>query len=88
MLCNVVLLEGVFFCAKLRLLTQFQIRNGHGLGVVVATARGTEFGSIWGMMKDVESKKTPLQLKMEQLGKQLSLLSVSQHVCDRSASFS
>lgn len=51
-------------------------RNGNGMGCVVGTGGNTEFGRIWTMMKDVEDKKTPLQLKMEQLGKHLSILSV------------
>jgi Ca2+-transporting ATPase len=53
-----------------------QRSGGHGLGVVVGTGKETEFGAIWAMMKDVETTKTPLQVKMEQLGKQLSVLSV------------
>lgn len=52
------------------------VRAGHGIGVVVATGKNTEFGVIWTMMKDVQVQKTPLQLKMEHLGKQLSFISV------------
>lgn len=44
---------------------------------MVGTGKNTEFGMIWTMMKDVDVKKTPLQLKMEQLGKHLSIMSVS-----------
>ena len=51
------------------------VRAGHGRGLVVGTGKQTEFGSIWSMMQEVEEKKTPLQLRMDQLGKQLSLLS-------------
>lgn len=50
-------------------------RCGHGRGVVIGTAKDTEFGSIWSMMQEVENKKTPLQNRMELLGKQLSILS-------------
>lgn len=35
----------------------------------------TEFGKTFEDMKDVETRRTPLQLKMDELGKQLSLLS-------------
>jgi P-type Ca2+ transporter type 2C len=52
------------------------LRGGHGIGVVVGIGKETEFGIIWMMMKDVEAQKTPLQLKMEGLGKQLSVISV------------
>lgn len=51
------------------------IRQGNAVGVVVATGERTEFGEVFRMMRDTEDKKTPLQLKMEDLGKQLSMLS-------------
>lgn len=35
----------------------------------------TEFGKTFEDMKDVESRRTPLQMKMDELGKQLSVLS-------------
>lgn len=35
----------------------------------------TEFGKTFEDMKDVESRRTPLQMKMDELGKQLSFLS-------------
>lgn len=35
----------------------------------------TEFGKTFEDMKDIESRRTPLQMKMDELGKQLSLLS-------------
>ncbi|KAJ3005409.1 High affinity Ca2+/Mn2+ P-type ATPase-like protein [Thoreauomyces humboldtii] len=49
------------------------VRNGHGSGIVVGTGKHTEFGMVFYMMKEVEVRKTPLQLKMDHLGKQLSL---------------
>ncbi|KAI8915210.1 PMR1-type calcium-transporting P-type ATPase [Powellomyces hirtus] len=49
------------------------VRNGHGSGIVVGTAKHTEFGMVFYMMKEVEVRKTPLQIKMDHLGKQLSL---------------
>ncbi|KAG0244799.1 High affinity Ca2+/Mn2+ P-type ATPase-like protein [Actinomortierella wolfii] len=51
------------------------VRNGHGTGVVVGTAKNTEFGVVFCMMQEVEVRKTPLQLSMDDLGKQLSMLS-------------
>lgn len=35
----------------------------------------TEFGKTFEDMKDVECRRTPLQMKMDELGKQLSILS-------------
>lgn len=35
----------------------------------------TEFGKTFGELKDVECRRTPLQMKMDELGKQLSFLS-------------
>ncbi|KAL5531798.1 PMR1 [Sanghuangporus sanghuang] len=51
------------------------VRNGHGKGIVIATGEQTEFGVIFSMMQDVEEKRTPLQLSMDQLAKKLSILS-------------
>ncbi|CAG8726899.1 16330_t:CDS:1, partial [Acaulospora colombiana] len=51
------------------------VRNGHGSGVVIATGTQTEFGVIFSMMQDVEEKKTPLQLAMDELAKKLSFVS-------------
>lgn len=51
------------------------VRHGHGVGVVVGIGEQTEFGAVFHMMKEVETKKTPLQLKMDTLGKQLSIMS-------------
>lgn len=49
--------------------------TGHARGVVVATGLKTEFGKTFADMKDVEARKTPLQLQMDELGKQLSMIS-------------
>lgn len=48
--------------------------NGRGKGVVVATGTDTELGHIWEMVTSMAVQRTPLQEKMDQLGKQLSLL--------------
>ncbi|KAF9047497.1 Ca-transporting ATPase [Panaeolus papilionaceus] len=51
------------------------VRNGRGQGIVIATGVETEFGVIFSMMQDVEEKRTPLQLNMDELAKKLSMLS-------------
>lgn len=49
--------------------------TGSATAVVVSTALHTEFGKTFQDMKDVESRRTPLQVMMDQLGKQLSMIS-------------
>lgn len=49
--------------------------TGRGTGVVIATGTETEFGIIFSMMQDVEEKRTPLQLNMDELAKKLSIMS-------------
>ncbi|KAG1740828.1 uncharacterized protein EDB91DRAFT_1052827 [Suillus paluster] len=51
------------------------VRNGRGMGVVIATGPQTEFGVIFSMIQDVEEKRTPLQLSMDELAKKLSIIS-------------
>ncbi|CAO3587856.1 unnamed protein product [Absidia cylindrospora] len=51
------------------------VRNGHGTGIVVATGKSTEFGHVFELMQEVEVRKTPLQISMNELGKQLSIFS-------------
>ncbi|KAJ3356281.1 High affinity Ca2+/Mn2+ P-type ATPase-like protein [Entophlyctis luteolus] len=51
------------------------IRSGNCTGIVIGTGRNTEFGGVFTMMKEVETRKTPLQLSMDELGKQLSFAS-------------
>ncbi|KAF7782760.1 hypothetical protein Agabi119p4_2136 [Agaricus bisporus var. burnettii] len=51
------------------------VRNGHGSGIVIATGEETEFGVIFSMMQEVEERRTPLQLSMDELAKRLSILS-------------
>ncbi|ORY32918.1 hypothetical protein BCR39DRAFT_522368 [Naematelia encephala] len=51
------------------------VRSGHGAGIVVGTGKDTEFGVIFSMMQDVEEKRTPLQLSMDDLAKRLSIFS-------------
>ncbi|KAJ7033421.1 hypothetical protein C8F04DRAFT_624252 [Mycena alexandri] len=51
------------------------VRSGRGTGIVIATGVGTEFGVVFSMVQDVDDKKTPLQLSMDELAKKLSILS-------------
>jgi P-type Ca2+ transporter type 2C len=51
------------------------VRSGHGQGIVVATGGKTEFGAISASLAEIESPRTPLQIAMDQLGKQLSYMS-------------
>jgi Ca2+-transporting ATPase len=51
------------------------IVQGKGKGVVVALGDNTELGKISQMIQTSGAQKTPLQLKMDQLGKHLSIMS-------------
>lgn len=51
------------------------VKNGHGSGIVIGTGLDTEFGVVFGMMQEVEDRKTPLQLSMDELAKKLSAIS-------------
>ncbi|GMM53942.1 Ca(2+)/Mn(2+)-transporting P-type ATPase [Maudiozyma humilis] len=51
------------------------VKEGHGRGIVVSTGSDTSFGAVCKMMSSVEKPKTPLQLAMDKLGKELSLFS-------------
>ncbi|AMD21804.1 HFL052Wp [Eremothecium sinecaudum] len=51
------------------------VREGHGKGVVVSTGKHTMFGTVFEMMNSIEKPKTPLQLAMDKLGKDLSYMS-------------
>lgn len=51
------------------------VRGGRGSGIVIATGTDTEFGIIFSMMQDVEERRTPLQLSMDELAKKLSIIS-------------
>lgn len=51
------------------------VREGHGKGIVVGTGKNTSFGSVFEMMSSIEKPKTPLQVAMDKLGKDLSMMS-------------
>ena len=51
------------------------VRTGRGRGVVVAVGMGTELGAVCALLDAAEERKSPLQQRMDALGKRLSLLS-------------
>jgi len=51
------------------------VAQGKGKGIVVAVGDDTELGKISHMIQNTEEHKTPLQLKMDQLGKHLTMTS-------------
>jgi Ca2+-transporting ATPase len=53
-----------------------QVAAGRGQGVVVATGMQTELGRIAALLQGVESEPTPLQQRLDRVGKQLALLGV------------
>jgi len=50
------------------------VTRGRGKAVVTTTGMNTEFGKIAAMLQEVEIEKTPLQRKMEEVGKWLGLI--------------
>jgi Ca2+-transporting ATPase len=50
------------------------VTEGTAEGVVVATAQLTELGKIATLVNDVESEETPMQRKLDDLGKKLGIL--------------
>ncbi|AMC93541.1 ATPase [Erysipelothrix larvae] len=53
------------------------VTYGRGLGVVVGVGMGTEVGKIAKMLQSSGDEQTPLQRKLDQLGKQLGLLALA-----------
>lgn len=51
------------------------VRSGHGQGLVIGTGAGTEFGAISASLQEIDSPRTPLQLSMDRLGRELSYVS-------------
>lgn len=50
------------------------VTQGTAEGVVVETAQSTELGKIANLVNDVETEETPMQKKLDELGKKLGLL--------------
>lgn len=51
------------------------VRSGYGHGIVVGTGGDTEFGAVSSSLQEIESPRTPLQVSMDHLGKDLSYMS-------------
>ncbi len=51
-----------------------QVTTGRGIGLVVATGMHTELGRIAALLGSVESEATPLQARLDRVGKQLALV--------------
>ena len=51
--------------------------HGRGTGIVVSIGAATEFGSVFAMMRDSGETRTPLQERMDALGKRLSFVSLA-----------
>ena len=49
--------------------------SGNAMVIITSTSVHTEFGKTFQEMKNVETRRTPLQVKMDDLGKQLSVFS-------------
>lgn len=52
------------------------VTYGRGKGVVVGTAHDTEIGKIASMIEEIEDELTPLQNKLDKLGKKLGILTI------------
>jgi Ca2+-transporting ATPase len=50
------------------------VTQGTAEGIVVETAQTTELGKIASLVNDVESEETPMQKKLDELGKKLGIL--------------
>lgn len=53
------------------------VTYGHGRGIVVATGEDTEVGKIASMIQSVEDVKTPMQERLDQLGKFLAIAALA-----------
>ena len=53
------------------------VTDGSGLGLVVATGMDTELGHISSLVEEAESSETPLEQRLEQLGRRLIWLTIA-----------
>jgi Ca2+-transporting ATPase len=54
-----------------------QVAAGRGVGVVVGTGMDTELGRIASLLQGVETEPTPLQVRLDAVGKQLAAIGVA-----------
>ena len=52
------------------------VTSGRGVAVITATGQSTELGKIAGMIQEAEEKQTPLQRKLDSLGKTLGIATI------------
>lgn len=52
------------------------VTYGRGLGIVVATGKNTEVGKIAAMIQSVPDMRTPMQIRLDKLGKVLAIISL------------
>lgn len=50
---------------------------GRGTAIVTASGMTTEFGKIAGMMQDVKTERTPLQINLDRMGKRIAIVGLS-----------
>ncbi|MCS7039059.1 MAG: HAD-IC family P-type ATPase, partial [Caldilineales bacterium] len=60
-------------CAFMSMLVTY----GRGAGIVIATGMDTQLGQIAELLQEYEEEKTPLQIKLDQLGKTLGIVALS-----------
>ncbi len=53
------------------------VTYGRAIGIVVSTGMNTEIGDIASLLNEVEDEMTPLQIKIDKLGKQLGMISIA-----------
>ncbi len=50
---------------------------GRGTAIVTATGMTTEFGKIAGMLQEVKTERTPLQINLDRMGKRIAIVGLS-----------
>lgn len=50
---------------------------GRGTAIITATGMATEFGQIAGMLQDVKTERTPLQINLDRMGKRIAIVGLS-----------
>jgi Ca2+-transporting ATPase len=50
---------------------------GRGTAIITATGMATEFGKIAGMLQDVKTERTPLQINLDRMGKRIAIVGLS-----------